>query len=161
MSLALSHPLHQQSLSCAQGNLHRRKIWMDQRQVAYDRRDRNEEESHEKIKSARAAGDDALALVIEEQRVEAYKKEKAVIDRFNFGCCIDVSEATTSAVEVQQHQALLVARTLGLISTSEIFNPTKILAALAILVAKIALHPGAAIRSTPRRPGAPFALLPH
>lgn len=134
---------------------------MDQRQVAYDRRDRNEEKSHEKIKSARAAGDDALALIIEEQRVEAYKKEKAVIERFNFGCPIDVFEATATAVEVQQHQALLVARTLGLISTSEIFNPTKILADLAIMVAKIALHPGAAIRSTPRRPGAPFALLPH
>lgn len=161
MSLTLSHPLHQQFLSCAQGNLHRRKIWMGQRQVVYDRRDRNEEESGKKIKSARVVGDDNLALVIEEQRAEAYKKEKAVIDQLNFGCQVDVSEATTSAVEVQQRQALLVAKTLDLISTSEIFNPTKILAALAILVTKIALHPGAAIRSTPRRPGAPSALLPH
>jgi hypothetical protein len=69
-----------------------------------------------------------------------------------------VSEATTSAVEVQQRQALLVAKTLDLISTLEIFNPTKILAALAILVAKC-FTSWATIRSTPHRLIAPSALL--
>ena len=158
MSLPLSHPLHQQSLSCAQGNLHRRKIWMGQRQVAYDRRDRNEEESHKKIKSARVAGDDALVLILEEQRAWAYKKEMVVIDRFNFNPPLDVWEA--SFADVAAHQALLFQK-LVQISPPEITDAAKIFAALAFLAAEIPSSPGEAIRSTPRRPGAPSALLPH
>lgn len=136
--------------------LHRRRIWLKLRQKAYDLRDRNEEQFRRKINSARTLGNDALAKAIEEQRASEYTKEKSVIDRLNLNCPVDVWEATPSAVELQQQQALFATRTLDQVSTSEIFNFTKFFAALAAIV-EIFLPPGEAVRSTPRRPGAPSA----
>jgi hypothetical protein len=160
MSLTLSHPLHQQLLRFSQVAAHRFKIWQAQRQVAYDLRDRNESEFHAKAASAHSSGDDVLVLAVEKQRVQAYQKIKIVIDRFNWDCSAEIRDAQYSDVALHRRQSFLSEK-LALISTSEVANPAKIFAALAFAVVKVFLPPGSAIRSTPRRPGAPSASLPH
>lgn len=157
MSLPFSHPLHQQSFRQAQVNLCRRKICLDQRQAAYDRRDHDDSEYHKKIKSAHAAADNNLALVLEKHHAEAYGKIKAVIDRFNLNTPIDVWE--TSSADISASHALLFKH-LVQVSPLKITDETKIHLVMLVVDAPL-LPPGEAIRSTPRRPGAPSAALPR
>lgn len=156
MSLTRSHPLHQQLLRFSQVMLHRRKIWLERRQAAYDLRDRNEEKLYEQTRSARVAGDFVLASEIEEQRARAYASVKAAIDRFNYGVPIDVIDPP-GGIEEKQHHAHLIAGADASSTPAESFDP----AALAVLISEISPPPGDVIRSTPRRPGAPFAVLPR
>ncbi|MFA5170244.1 MAG: hypothetical protein WC426_01665 [Sulfuriferula sp.] len=160
MSLTLSHPLHQQLLRFSQVAAHRFKIWQAQRQVTYDLCHRDEKEFHKQIVAARSSGDEALALALEAQSLLAYQKIKVIIDRFNWDCPAEIRDAQYSDVALCQRQSFLSEK-LGLISCSDVANPAKIFAALAFAVVKILLPPGSAIRATPRRPGAPSALLPH
>jgi hypothetical protein len=83
MSLTLSNPVHQQMLRSSQQLAHRFvKIWMPQRQAAYDFRDKVLNELQDKINFAVAAGQPDLAKELEAEMFSAHAKIRLILDRF-------------------------------------------------------------------------------
>lgn len=158
-----SHALHQLVLCNRQQLSRRRVIWDDQRQKTYDRRDFNKAQFDRLICSA----DPCHVAALEREKQADCDQHMVIIQRFNFSSA-DVVGGSALVDSPLQH--FVQVASLGAHETDAVSSPSLKLpdiserqrqVVLAIVMADVPWPSNTTIRSTPRRPGAPSAALPH
>lgn len=149
-----SHPLHKLALSNVQQLNRRRGIWTDQRQKQYDQRDCAQAKYCKQIRFA----DPCKVAALELEAQADYDRRMVVIRRFNFGPT-DVVGGSPLADSAMQHSAYAASVGIQITSPELAQSEQQQQPELAFVIATAPWPPGATVRSTPRRPGAPsFAL---
>lgn len=159
MSLALSHPLHQQSLRFVQGKMHRDSVLKKQLRIVNDLLYPEKKALREKVMAWKNMGGVINSRTQDQQdelqsnkfmlRMERATKKRA--------------EAFNIAVAEQKKRLALntISSTPEAGASRQNHQTTQHTQALAFFAADTPIPPGATICSIPRRPGAPSALLPH
>jgi len=159
MSLTLSHPLHKQPQRFTQGECHRDAIVYKFRNLIDDLLIHPSRRSFRKtVKGWNCS----INCPAQDQRDETeLVRFKAVSARL----LKKKVEAFTAFVTEQRCLALHALSTSPQVLTAgsdqQTLQQSAMTLTLVLFVADVPLPPGATIRSTPRRPGAPSALLPH